>query len=68
MIYKLSIAIILTVCGCATGPAMPEKPTGFVLAREYVDSIKYKSGDQYRKIQYGWDYATGMAVIRTFDM
>ena len=47
---------------------MPEKPTGFVLAREYVDSIKYKSGDQYRKIQYGWDYATGMAVIRTFDM
>lgn len=68
MIYKVSIAIILTVCGCATGPAMPEKPTGFVLVREYVDSIKYSSGDQYQKIQYGWDYATGMAVIRTFDM
>lgn len=67
MIRTLTAALIISVGGCATAPAAI-KPSGFVLVREYVDSIKYDTGDQYRKIQYGWDYGAGTAVIQTFDM
>ncbi len=44
------------------------KPSGFVLVREYVDSIKTDAGDQYQKIQYGWDYDLGSAKIITYSM
>jgi hypothetical protein len=43
-------------------------PTGFVLVREYIDSVKTAAGDSYQKIQYGWDYQRGVAVQRFISM
>ena len=44
------------------------RPSGFVLVREYVDSVKTDHGDEYRKVQYGWDYDQGVAVQRISNM
>jgi len=44
------------------------RPSGYVMVREYVDSVKTDHGDEYRKVQYGWDYAQGVAVQRISSM
>lgn len=41
-----------------------KRPTGLVIVRDYVDSVKTDHGDQYQKIQYGWDYDRGTAIER----
>lgn len=74
------IALAL-VCGCAqqtpkvvaSAAAIPEvtavaRPKGYVMVREYVDSVKTDHGDEYQKVQYGWDYDQGLAVQRISDM
>jgi hypothetical protein len=55
---------------CANTPAnpLPAAPKGFVLVREYVDSFKTEKGDEYRKVQIGWDYQQQVAVEKFFDM
>lgn len=44
------------------------RPSGYVIVREYVDSVKTDHGDEYQKVQYGWDYAQGLAVQRISSM
>jgi hypothetical protein len=43
-------------------------PSGYVLVREYVDSVKTPDGDQYQRVSYGWDYERGVAVERRETM
>ena len=52
----------------AAGVATIARPSGYVLVREYVDSVKTDHGDEYQKVQYGWDYALGVAVQRISSM
>jgi hypothetical protein len=63
---------ISLVAGCAnqlaTNPNAALKPSGFVLVREHVDSVKTDLGDQYQRIQYGWDYDIGSAKVITYSM
>ena len=72
--YLLLVCAALLSVGCST-LTRPEKalstshrPHGFVLVREYVDSVKSGSEDVYQKVQYGWDYDKGMAVERIYSM
>lgn len=44
------------------------RPSGYVMVREYVDSVKTERGDEYQKVQYGWDYDQGSAVLRISTM
>ncbi len=44
------------------------RPSGYVMVREYVDSVKTEHGDEYQKVQYGWDYDQGSAVLRISTM
>ena len=48
----------------ASTEALSQRPTGFVIVRDYVDSVKTDHGEEYQKIQYGWDYERGVAVER----
>ena len=65
----LLMGVFSVMASCAHKPAdMPGKPEGFVLIREYVDAIKSETGDQYQKVQYGWDYDRGVAVKRTYQL
>lgn len=68
-------AAIALISGCAhdlsnteTSAATVARPKGYVLVREYVDSIKTDHGDEYRRVQYGWDYDQGAAVQRISSM
>lgn len=54
--------------GAQSAVNTPAPPSGFVLLREYVDSVKTPSGDQYQKVQYGWDYDQGSAVQKFFSL
>lgn len=49
-------------------PANVAPPSGYVRVRDYVDSVKTPSGDQYQRVEYGWDYAKGVAVERRSTM
>lgn len=66
----LGVTALLAMVNCAhqQPPESVAKPSGFVLVREYVDSFKSESGDQYQKVQFGWDYDQGAAIKRTFTM
>ena len=44
------------------------RPSGYVMVREYVDSVKTERGDEYQKVQYGWDYDQGVAMQRISKM
>ncbi len=44
------------------------RPSGYVMVREYVDSVKTERGDEYQKVQYGWDYDQGVAMQRISSM
>lgn len=44
------------------------RPSGYVMVREYVDSVKTERGDEYQKVQYGWDYDQGCAILRISTM
>ncbi len=44
------------------------RPSGYVMVREYVDSVKTEHGDEYQKVQYGWDYDQGSAIQRISSM
>jgi len=62
-------AALALITGCAHQSAnVPAQPSGFVLVREYVDAIKSETGDQYQKVQYGWDYDSGVAVKKSFEL
>jgi hypothetical protein len=37
-------------------------PKGFVLVREFVDSVKTPRGDEYQRVVFGWDYDAGVAI------
>ena len=68
-----SVLALAVLSGCANyaseRPISAEsRPSGYVLVREYVDSVKTDRGDEYRKVQYGWDYDQGVAVQRIFSM
>ena len=52
----------------SANPGAIARPSGFVLVREYIDSVKTDHGDKYQKVQYGWDYAQGAAVQRISSM
>lgn len=43
-------------------------PTGYVVVRSYVDRYTLPTGDELRRIEYGWDYARGEAELRIFAM
>ncbi len=56
---------------CATQPVVPAKPvapTGIVVVRDYVDSIKTDHGDEYRQVQYAWDYGRNVAIVRQYQL
>lgn len=66
---------IALISGCAhqmrnpdTSAATFARPKGYVMVREYVDSVKTDHGDEYQKVQYGWDYDQGLAVQRISSM
>ena len=52
----------------ATAVASIARPSGYVMVREYVDSVKTDHGDEYQKVQYGWDYDQGLAIQRISSM
>jgi len=67
--FLFSTAALALITGCAHQSInAPVKPSGFVLVREYVDAIKTDTGDQYQKVQYGWDYQAGVALKRTYQL
>lgn len=67
-ILFIAAALVLIVSCAHQSADKPIKPAGFVLVREYVDAIKTETGDQYQKVQYGWNYESGVAVKKTFHL
>lgn len=76
-IFKKLLGIcgaIMLLPGCAhrsnseAATTTPTRPSGYVMVREYVDSVKTDRGDVYQKVQYGWDYDQGSAVQRISSM
>ena len=71
--FGLAIALL---SGCAqqnsrettSATAAIARPMGYVMVREYVDSVKTERGDEYQKVQYGWDYDQGLAIRRISSM
>jgi hypothetical protein len=60
----------LMLAGCAGSlPPLPPAPMGVVRVREYVDSVKTDSGDQYQRVEYMWDYdrKSAVKVISSMD-
>jgi hypothetical protein len=71
MIRLLTIGAACLITACASKPVAeisPPAPTGIVVVRDYVDSIKTSSGDVYRKVQYAWDYTRNVAIIRQYQL
>ncbi len=77
----VAFGIALALVGCAqqtrnelasasqkSNAAALTRPKGYVMVREYVDSVKTTHGDEYQKVQYGWDYDQGLAVQRISSM
>jgi hypothetical protein len=62
------ISMTLLACANTSRTALPPAPEGFVLVREYVDSFKTDKGDEYRKVQIGWDYQQQVAVEKFFEL
>ena len=71
--FGIGVAVTLFL-GCAhrsnseAATTTPTRPSGYVMVREYVDSVKTDRGDVYQKVQYGWDYDQGLAMQRIFSM
>ena len=71
--FGIGVAVAL-FSGCAhrsnseAATATPTRPSGYVMVREYVDSVKTDRGDVYQKVQYGWDYDQISAVQRISSM
>ena len=40
---------------------------GYVVARRHGDFVLVDGKEQRREVEYGWDYARGVALRRTFD-
>jgi hypothetical protein len=71
MVVVIVLNLIFTSCAhreVSETTQSYQKPSGFVLVREYIDSVKTDAGDIYQKVQYGWDYDQGMAVERIYDL
>jgi hypothetical protein len=69
---SLAFAALFASCAHQPQAVTPtqslQKPSGFVLVREYIDSVKTDAGDVYQKVQYGWDYDQGVAVERIYSL
>lgn len=81
--FLLTAAGMLGVlaAGCATNPpATPVAATaassvasggrmsGYVIARRHSDFAFVDGVEQRREVEYGWDYARGIALRKTFDV
>jgi hypothetical protein len=66
------MALLLSACS-ATAPVVDsavdtQRPSGYVMVRSYVDRFSFESGDELRRIEYGWDYTRGEAEQRIHDL
>lgn len=52
-----------TVAAVAPGGRMQ----GYVIARRHSDFVFVDGKEQRREVEYGWDYAQGLALRKTFD-
>ena len=68
----LPITLLLSACTSTPRVAQPdpasEVPRGYVMVRSYVDRFTLPSGDELRRIEYGWDYDLGQAEQRVYAM
>jgi hypothetical protein len=66
----LPALLLLSACSAppqgGSDPATP--PTGYVMVRSYVDRYTLPTGDELRRIEYGWDYDRGEAEQRVYAM
>jgi len=71
-------ALVLLAAGCASQPAKKTaapsavpapagRMHGYVVARRHGDFVLVDGKEQRREVEYGWDYARGVALRRTFD-
>lgn len=71
---------VLLVVGCAANPTPPPasvataapvpagRMQGYVVARRHGDFVLVDGKEQRREVEYGWDYARGVALRKTFDV
>ncbi len=65
---------LLLLTACAATPPMADTdrevriPTGYVMVRSYVDRFSFPTGDELRRIEYGWDYDRGEAEQRIYSL
>lgn len=68
------VAMALLCAGCANKAPVADidsstsVPTGYVMVRSYVDRFSFPTGDELRRIEYGWDYDRGEAEQRIYSM
>lgn len=68
------LAVVVVLSGCAarapsTGADQTtNSPTGYVKVRSYVDRFSFPAGDEFRRIEYGWDYDRGEAEQRIYTL
>ena len=68
------VAMALLCAGCANKAPVADidsstsVPTGYVKVRSYVDRFSFPTGDELRRIEYGWDYDRGEAEQRIYSM
>ncbi len=79
LLLIFSGALALFVAGCAENPSAKPAFTataasvpagrmrGYVVARRHGDFVLVDGKEQRREVEYGWDYARGLALRRTFD-
>lgn len=68
---RVLLLALLLLSACSTVPvpsASVAPPTGYVLVRSYVDRYTLPTGDELRRIEYGWDYDRGEAEQRIYAL
>lgn len=74
LVRPFLVALALVCAGCASKApvgdidASTSAPTGYVMVRSYVDRFSFPSGDELRRIEYGWDYDRGEAEQRIYTV
>lgn len=71
-------ALLLNACTSPSAPEAVEEPiasaapsdgrmSGYVMLRRYQDRFNVDGQEVVRDVEYGWDYARGMTVLKMFD-
>lgn len=70
MRFLLPALLLLSACSTPPrgAPAAATPPTGYVAVRSYVDRYTLPTGDELRRIEYGWDYDRGEAEQRIYAL